>query len=142
MRDLLPKPKAATYPSGGGSSTGGDDSSSQVDSEKKKTLSLINDDISSAILDVSFQRMLKKEKVPTGIALSLGPLELWSDEFEGKGDFGPYRSKLLELIKLTASHKPLISSTKISERVITLIKHLLASPAPLQVLSRALVFLC
>ncbi|CAL9219649.1 unnamed protein product [Arabidopsis halleri] len=132
MRDLLPKPKTAAYPSGGGSSTGGVDSSSQVDSEKKKTLSLINDDISSVILDVSFQRMLKKEKVPTGIALSLGPLELWSDEFEGKGDFGPYRSKLLELIKLTASHKPLISSTKISERVITLIKHLLASPAPLQ----------
>ncbi|VVA96522.1 unnamed protein product [Arabis nemorensis] len=131
MRDLLPKHKAA-HPSGEGSSAGSVDGSSQGDSEKKKTLSLINDDISSALLDVSFQRMLKKEKVPPGIALSLGPLELWSDEFEGKGDFGQYRSKLLELIKFTASHKPLISSTKISERVITLIKNLLASPTPLQ----------
>ncbi|XP_010420907.1 PREDICTED: protein HASTY 1-like isoform X1 [Camelina sativa] len=36
MRDLLPKPKAATYPTGEGSSTGGVVSSSQVDSEKKK----------------------------------------------------------------------------------------------------------
>lgn len=89
MRDLLPKPKATTYPSGEGSSAG------QVDSEKKRTLSLISDDISSALLDVSFQRMLKKEKVPPGIALSLGSVELWSDEFEGKGDFGPYRSKLV-----------------------------------------------
>lgn len=97
MRDLLPKPKAAAaaYPSGEGSSAGNVDSSSQVDSEKKNTLSLINDDISSALLDVSFQRMLKKEKVPPGIAPSLGPLELWSDEFEGKGDFGQYRSKLV-----------------------------------------------
>ncbi|ESQ49570.1 hypothetical protein EUTSA_v10022131mg, partial [Eutrema salsugineum] len=132
MRDLLPKTKAAAYPSGEGLSAGGVDSSSQVDSEKKKTLCLINDDISGALLDVSFQRMLKKEKVPPGIALSLGPLELWSDEFEGKGNFGQYRSKLLELIKLTASHKPLMSSTKISERVITLIKNLLASPEPRQ----------
>ncbi|CAH2055065.1 unnamed protein product [Thlaspi arvense] len=132
MRDLLPKPKAAAYPSGEGSSAGGVDSSSQFDNEKKKTLSLINDEISGALLDVSFHRMLKKEKVPPEISLSLGPLELWSDNFEGKGNFGQYRSKLLELIKHTASHKPLISSTRISERVITLIKNLLASPAPLQ----------
>lgn len=95
MRDLIPKPKATAHPSGEGSSAGGVDSSSQVDSEKKRTLSLISDDISSALLDVSFERMLKKEKVPPGIALSLGSLELWCDEFEGKGDFGPYRSKLV-----------------------------------------------
>ncbi|KAJ0237044.1 Protein HASTY 1 [Hirschfeldia incana] len=127
MRYLLPKP-------GEVSSAGGVDSSSQVDSEKKKALSLINDDISGALLDVSFQRMLKKENVPSGMALSLGPLELWSDEYEneGKGDFSQYRSKLLELIKHIASHRPLVSSTKLSERVITLIRNLLASPAPLQ----------
>ncbi|XP_010424389.1 PREDICTED: protein HASTY 1-like [Camelina sativa] len=129
MRDLLSKPKAAAYLSGEGPAVG---SSSHVESEKKKILSLINDDISCAILDVSFQRMLKKEKVPPRIALSLGPLELWSDEFDGKGDFGQYRSRLLELIKFIASHKPLVSSTKIAERIITLIKDLLASPVPLQ----------
>ncbi|KAL1220851.1 Protein HASTY 1 [Cardamine amara subsp. amara] len=132
MRDLLSKPKASAYPSGEGPAVGGVQSSSQVDNEKKKILSLINDDISSAILDVSFQRLLKKEKVPPRIALSLGPLELWSDEFEEKGGFGQYRSKLLELVKFIASHKPVVSSTKISERVITLIKDLLASPVPLQ----------
>ncbi|XP_010456756.1 PREDICTED: protein HASTY 1-like [Camelina sativa] len=129
MRDLLSKPKAAAYLSGEGPAVG---SSSHVESEKKKILSLINDDISCAILDVSFQRMLKKEKVPPRIALSLGPLELWSDEFDGKGDFGQYRSRLLELIKFIASHKPLVSSTKIAERIITLIKDLLASRVPLQ----------
>lgn len=95
MRYLLPKPSEV-------SSAGCVDSSSQVDCEKKKTLSLIHDDISGALLDVSFQRMLKKEKVPSGMALSLGPLELWSDEYEneGKGNFAQYRSKLVRsLIK-------------------------------------------
>lgn len=95
MRDLLTKPKAAANPSGEGLAVGGIQSSSQVDNEKKKILGLISDDIASTILDVSFQRMLKKEKVPPRIAPSLGPLELWSDEFEGKGDFGQYRSRLV-----------------------------------------------
>lgn len=95
MRDLLSKPKAAVYPNGEGPAGGGVQSSSQIDNEKRKILSLINDDISSAILDVSFQRMLKKEKVPPRIAPSLGPLELWSDDFEGKGEFGQYRSRLV-----------------------------------------------
>ncbi|XP_010550956.1 PREDICTED: protein HASTY 1 [Tarenaya hassleriana] len=132
LRDLLSKPKASANPSGDGSAVGDGDSSGQTNNEKKKILSLINDDISSSILDVSFQRMLKKEKVPPGIVPSLGPLELWSDEFEGKGDFGQYRSRLLELVKLISSHKPLIASTKISERVVMLIRNLLVSPAPLQ----------
>lgn len=94
MRDLLTKPKAAANPSEG-LAVGGIQSSSQVDNEKKNILGLISDDIASTILDVSFQRMLKKEKVPPRIAPSLGPLELWSDEFEGKGDFGQYRSRMV-----------------------------------------------
>ncbi|KAG2244157.1 hypothetical protein Bca52824_094015 [Brassica carinata] len=146
MRDLLTKPKAAANPSGEGLAVGGIQSSSQVDNEKKKILGLISDDIASTILDVSFQRMLRKEKVPPRIAPSLGPLELWSDEFEGKGDFGQYRSRLLDLVKFIASHKPLVASTKISERIITLIKDLLASPVPLQDVavldSQQLVFDC
>lgn len=107
MRYLLPKPNSAAYPSGELSSAGGVDSSSQVDSEKKKTLSLINDDIFGALLNVSFQRMLEKEKVPSGIALSLRPLELWSDEYEGKGNFAQYRSKLVcSLIKCIGAYFP------------------------------------
>uniref|UniRef100_M4D0H8 Uncharacterized protein n=1 Tax=Brassica campestris TaxID=3711 RepID=M4D0H8_BRACM len=132
LRDLLTKPKAAANPGAEGVAVGGMQSSSQVDNEKKKILGLISDDVASTILDVSFQRMLKKEKVPPRIAPSLGPLELWSDEFEGKGDFGQYRSRLLDVVKFIASHKPLVASTKISERIITLIKDLLASPVPLQ----------
>lgn len=83
MRDLMSKPKAV----GSGLT--------QVDNEKRKILSFVNDDICSAILDISFQRLLKKEKVLPAMALSLGSLELWSDDIEGKGDFGQYRSKLV-----------------------------------------------
>ena len=70
-------------------------SSGQADIEKKKILAFVNDDIFNAILDASFQRMLKKEKVHPHSALLVGTLELWSDDFEGKGDFGQYRSRLV-----------------------------------------------
>lgn len=46
----------------------------------------------------------------------------------------------LDLVKFIASHKPLVASTKISERIITLIKDLLASPVPLQVLLERIAF--
>ncbi|KAI7734617.1 hypothetical protein M8C21_025412 [Ambrosia artemisiifolia] len=46
------------------------------------------------MLDISFPRMLKKEKVNPGNEFSGGSMELWSDDFEGRGDFGQYRSKL------------------------------------------------
>lgn len=94
MRDLMSKPKALL--SGDGSAANNTDSGSgQVDNEKRKILSFVNDDICSAILDISFQRMLKREKVLPEATLTLGPLELWSDDFEGKGDFGQYRSRLV-----------------------------------------------
>ncbi|KAK6243201.1 hypothetical protein QUC31_009610 [Theobroma cacao] len=131
MRDLMSKPKL--HSAGDGSAvTNVDSTSAQVDSEKRKILSFLNDDICSAILDISFQRMLKKEKLMTGTALSLGVLELWSDDFEGKGDFGQYRSRLLDLIKFIASNKPLVAGAKISERIIMIIKNLLNSPMPAQ----------
>ncbi|KAJ0078649.1 hypothetical protein Patl1_23409 [Pistacia atlantica] len=131
MRDLMSKPK--TLSSGDGSAVNNTDSSSgQVDNEKKKILSFVNDDVCSAILDISFQRMLKKEKVFPGTALTLGSLELWSDDFEGKGDFGQYRSRLLELVKFVSSNKPLTAGVKVSERVIAIIKSLLSSPTPAQ----------
>jgi exportin-5 len=59
-------------------------------------------------------------------------LELWSDDFEGKGDFGQYRSRLLELVKFVASYKPLIAGAKVSERTIAIIKHLSLSQMPAQ----------
>ncbi|KAL0900871.1 hypothetical protein Bca101_084832 [Brassica carinata] len=61
---------------------------------------------------------------------SLGSTSLQCISSDG-GVMADYLQQL-ELIKHTTSHRPLISSTKLSERVITLIRNLLASPAPLQ----------
>ncbi|KAL5566976.1 hypothetical protein UlMin_030140 [Ulmus minor] len=127
MRDLMSKPKAVQ--------AAGDGSTSQADNEKRKILSFVNDDVCSAILFISFQRIIKREKVPPGMALSLGSLELWSDDIEGKGDFGQYRSKLMELIKFIASYKPLIAGAKVSERIDAIIKTLLVSSMPAQELA-------
>ncbi|XP_068317682.1 protein HASTY 1-like isoform X2 [Pyrus communis] len=124
MRDLMSKPKAVARSAG--------DGSDPVDFEKRKILSFLNDEICSAILYVSFQHMLKREKVIHGTTISLGQLELWSDDVEDKGTFGQYRSKLLELIKLVALYKPLIAGSKVSERIETIIKSLLLSPMPAQ----------
>lgn len=96
MRDLMSKSKTVVHSSGEGLAVKVSFGPTQVDNEKLKILSLVNDGICSAILDTSFQRVLKKEKVPPGMALSLGSLELWSDDVEGKGDFGQYRSKLVQ----------------------------------------------
>ncbi|KAJ6757288.1 EXPORTIN 1/5 [Salix koriyanagi] len=103
-----------------------------VDDEKRRTLSLVNDDICVVILDISFQRLVKKEKVFSGNSLSPGALEFWSDDFEGKGDFSQYRSKLTELMRLVASFKPLIAGAKISERILSLVKSIPNSQIPVQ----------
>ncbi|TYH34527.1 hypothetical protein ES332_D13G134200v1 [Gossypium tomentosum] len=95
LRDAMSKPKLSVHSSGDGlTATNVDSTLAQVDEEKRKILSFLNDDICSTILDISFQRMLKKEKLMTETALSPGILELWSDDFESKGDFGQYRSRL------------------------------------------------
>ncbi|KAJ8572959.1 hypothetical protein K7X08_009470 [Anisodus acutangulus] len=129
MRDLLSKPKivgsgenSAAIPPGG----------SGQDTEKNKTLAFVNDEICSSILDVSFQRLLKKEKINPGTSLSVGTLELWSDYFEGKGDFGQYRSRLLELIRFVAATKPMVATAKVCERSMTIIKSLFLVPYPAQ----------
>uniref|UniRef100_A0A2P2KHY5 Protein HASTY 1 n=1 Tax=Rhizophora mucronata TaxID=61149 RepID=A0A2P2KHY5_RHIMU len=123
MRDLLSKPKVTVHAYGEGSG------SKQIDNDKAKILSLVNDDTCSAILDISFHRLLKKERIFPGMPLAMGSLELWSDDFEGKGDFSQYRSKLSELIKFVASFKPLMAGAKVSERII---QNLLISPTPIQ----------
>nr|XP_016442151.1 PREDICTED: protein HASTY 1-like isoform X1 [Nicotiana tabacum] len=129
MRDLLSKPKiigyvenSATNPAVG----------SGHDTEKSKIFALVNDEICSSILDVSFQRLLKKEKINPGTSLSDGTLELWSDDFEGKGDFSQYRSRLLELIRFVAAAKPMVAAAKVCERIMTIIKSLFLVPYPAQ----------
>ncbi|KAL3573583.1 hypothetical protein D5086_024196 [Populus alba] len=132
MRDLMSKPKVTAFSADGSAFNSAGSSSGQVDDEKRRTLSLVDDDICVVILDISFQRLLKKEKVFSGNSLSPGTLELWSDDFEGKGDFGQYRSKLTELMRVVASFKPLIAGAKISERILSIIKSIPNSQIPVQ----------
>ncbi|KAK9062295.1 hypothetical protein SSX86_019481 [Deinandra increscens subsp. villosa] len=129
IRDLVMKPKTSAADSSADNLASG---TGQADNHKQKILPFVNDEICSVMLDISFQRMLKKEKVNPGNEFSGGALELWSDDFEGKGDFGQYRSKLLELIRLIASLKPIIAVTKVSDRIIMIIKSLLLAPLPSQ----------
>lgn len=104
MRDLMSKPKFAAHSAGDSSAVNSPNTSfGQADTEKQKILSFVNDDICSGILDISFQRMLKREKVLPGTMYSLGALELWSDDFEGRGDFGQYRSRLVGVTWLRAN---------------------------------------
>uniref|UniRef100_A0A7C9EEZ9 Uncharacterized protein n=1 Tax=Opuntia streptacantha TaxID=393608 RepID=A0A7C9EEZ9_OPUST len=131
MRDLLSKTKSVAQGSGDGSinSSG---SSGQADNEKRKILSLINDDLCSDILDISFKRLLRKEKILPETAFLLGPLELWSDDFEGKGEFSQYRSRVMELIRFVSNHKPMIAAMTVSERIVMILKNLASSSMPSQ----------
>lgn len=86
-----------------------------IDKEKEVAVS-ISDDFCANIMNVAFQRMLKKN--PTvGVALSDSSLEIWTDDFASKGEFSQYRSRLLELIRLIAAQRPITAASKISERV-------------------------
>ncbi|MCL7029899.1 hypothetical protein MKW94_009024 [Papaver nudicaule] len=132
VRESVSKPKVALQ--GASENIAGNrlgSVSGQADKEKKGIL-IINEEICSAILDTTLLRMLKREKVSPGTALSLGALELWSDAFDGKGEFSQYRSRLLDLIKLIASVKPFVAAVKVSERIDTVLKTLLSSPSPTQ----------
>ncbi|XP_052193214.1 protein HASTY 1 isoform X2 [Diospyros lotus] len=132
MRDAASKPKNVAHAATDGSVSNLPSGSGQGDNEKQRLLTFLSDDICSCILDISFQRMLKKEKVLPGSKLSVGSLELWSDDFEGKGDFSQYRFKLLELVRFVALIKPLIAASKVSERIIMIIKSILLAAVPAQ----------
>ncbi|XP_008799279.2 protein HASTY 1 [Phoenix dactylifera] len=123
MRESLSKRKAATHIAGdnsAGSNLGF--GSGLAEKEKKGVSAFINDDICSAILDVSFQRMLKKNIV-VGNSPTAEALELWSNEFDGKSDFSQYRSRLLELIRLIAFRKPLVAAGRVSHRIDSVIRN-------------------
>ncbi|MQM03444.1 hypothetical protein Taro_036230, partial [Colocasia esculenta] len=119
MKDLVSKAKVTT-PTAEGSS---------VDKEKRSVAVSIDEDISSAILDVSFQHMLKKT---VGVTLTTEPFEIWNDEFDVKVDFSQYRSKLLELIRLIAIHNPVTAASKASHRVESIINSYALPPVPPQ----------
>ncbi|KAI3942418.1 hypothetical protein MKW98_013070 [Papaver atlanticum] len=128
LRESVSKPKVVLH----GASENMSESLSGLADKEWKGILVVNEDICSAILDITLLRMLKREKVSPGTALSLGALELWSDAFDGKGEFSQYRSRLLDLIKLIASVKPFVAAAKISERIDAVIKSLVTSPSPTQ----------
>lgn len=91
MREPASRQKVAAQTSGEG---GVAFTSAQTEKERKGFSAFINDDICAVLLDVSLQRMLKKN-VSSGSTLSVEGLELWSDEFDGKSEFSKYRSRLV-----------------------------------------------
>ncbi|XP_057763700.1 protein HASTY 1 isoform X2 [Salvia miltiorrhiza] len=120
MRDILSKSKTGLVddPNNG---TG------RTENEKTRLLALVTDDICSAILETSFVRMLRKEKVHAEMTPTVGTLELWSNDFDSKIDFSNYRSRLLELIRFFTSAKPLLAAAKVSERTTGAIKNLMVA---------------
>ncbi|KAK3164357.1 hypothetical protein QOZ80_1AG0016540 [Eleusine coracana subsp. coracana] len=85
---------------------------SSVEKEKKGVSVFITDEVYSALLDVSLKKMLKNSAHTT-----LGLVEVWSEELEGKSDFCNYRTKLLDLIKVIASQRPVIAAASIVQRI-------------------------
>ncbi|XP_019701762.1 protein HASTY 1 isoform X2 [Elaeis guineensis] len=123
MRESLSKTKAAAQIAGDNSAVSNlGFGSGLAEKEKKGVSAFINDDICNAILDVSFQRMLKKN-IAVGTSTTAEALELWSDEFDGKSDFSQYRSRLLELIRLIAFRKPLVAAARVSHRIDSVIRN-------------------
>uniref|UniRef100_A0ACD5VMX1 Uncharacterized protein n=1 Tax=Avena sativa TaxID=4498 RepID=A0ACD5VMX1_AVESA len=97
-----------TSPAGNSASIGG----SSTEKEKKGASVFITDEIYSTILDVSFKRMLKKSASSSSCLL-----ELWNEELEGKSDFSNYRTRLLDLIRVVASQRPVIAAANILQRI-------------------------
>lgn len=97
MRDLFSKPKVIQHAAVESSLTNPSSGSKQADDGKMNILTFLNEDVFSIMLEISFQRMLKKERVQSGTAHGIGALELWSDDIEGKGEFSQYRSRLVRL---------------------------------------------
>ncbi|XP_047052898.1 protein HASTY 1 isoform X4 [Lolium rigidum] len=95
-------------PAGNLASIGG----SSTEKEKKGLSVFVTDEIYSTILDVSFKRMLKKSA-----SSSSSLLELWNEELEGKSDFSNYRTRLLDLIRVVASQRPVIAAANILQRI-------------------------
>uniref|UniRef100_A0A7N0V092 Protein HASTY 1 n=1 Tax=Kalanchoe fedtschenkoi TaxID=63787 RepID=A0A7N0V092_KALFE len=130
IRDILSKTKMNTAAVGERISSNTSLVTVPDDLVKFKITSFFTDDICSTLLDVCFQRMVQKEKISPISVFFNGSLELWSDDFEGKVEFGQYRSKLIELVRLLSSCKPVLAASKVSDRLNVIIKTLLSSSAP------------
>lgn len=104
-----------------------------IDKEKKRVAAMISEDWCANILDVAFQRMLKKN--PTvGMASSDSSLEIWTNGFASKAEFSQYRARLLELIRLIAAQRPITAAARISQRVEAMISMYSVGPFPSQYL--------
>ncbi|KAG9457578.1 hypothetical protein H6P81_002086 [Aristolochia fimbriata] len=131
MRESVSKPKVVGQVGVDGTAPSNSVLFCQINKEKKGFLNAINDDVCRTMLDVSFQRMLKRN-IQLGPHQPMGTLELWSEEFDGKGDFSQYRSRLVELIRLIASDKPIVAVNSVSQRIDAIIKSHLNNSVPPQ----------
>ncbi|PKA60395.1 Protein HASTY 1 [Apostasia shenzhenica] len=132
MRDLVSKGKSAVQAAGTDVDNLGLGSVS-ADKQKKGVPVLISDETCVVILDVSLQRLIKKGNIP-GWSSTFGPLELWSDDFDGS-DFSQYRFRMLELIRLVAAQKPLVASARISQRLDAIVKSFVQSSITAEVVA-------
>ncbi|XP_031497611.1 protein HASTY 1 isoform X2 [Nymphaea colorata] len=123
LKDLL-KPKVPAQARDGSPTSGQDSVSGLADKEKKGMQICIDDHIYGVILDFSFQRMVKKTASPGGA------LEIWNDSYDSKGDYGLYRGRMLELVRLVSSYKPVVAAVKLFQRIESVFNSCASAPSP------------
>ncbi|KAL2644482.1 hypothetical protein R1flu_012069 [Riccia fluitans] len=77
-----------------------------VEKEKKGVAALITEDLCAVLLELAFPRLLVK-----------GPEMDGSEDFSTPVDYSQYRSRLLELVRLVATIKPLVAVTKVAQQL-------------------------
>ncbi|KAJ7533944.1 hypothetical protein O6H91_13G072100 [Diphasiastrum complanatum] len=90
----------------------------QPDKDNKSGVEPIPLDIYTILLDVAFQRILKRNvEKGAGLKGANNENEDWADEFSAPNDFSQYRSRLIELIRLIAAQQPVVAVSKIAQRL-------------------------
>ncbi|KAL3697671.1 hypothetical protein R1sor_011747 [Riccia sorocarpa] len=77
-----------------------------VEKEKKGVALLITDELCAVLLDLGFRRLLVR-----------GPELDESEDFSTPVDYSQYRSRMLELVRLVATIKPLVAVTKVAQQL-------------------------
>lgn len=81
--------------------------------DKKGVIILISDEVYACLLDLTFNWFYQKS---SKVQLNEGPARS-SEELSDAKDYGNYRGRLLELVRLVAVRRPCLTVIKISEKV-------------------------
>ena len=95
LMDLSKENYVAPYPVAVASAVNPASFTNSTEKRNSGALVFVSDDICDGMLDISFERILKKSPVT-----SPEWLELWSDELHGKNGFVQYRSLLVRFLVL------------------------------------------